>query len=129
MLPWVFQLSTSTPFPFPFTREDWGSGESEALGPAQRSKAAAPGGGAGCLHTGWSVSPAVIFPATDLRGCFVWPVAQTAVDCLILWKLTRVGEVGMDMARATRARMECLSCHRCHLFRTAERTCGHGAET
>lgn len=56
------------------------------------------------------------------------PPAQTAVDCLILWKLTRVGEVGMDMARATRARIECLSCHRCHLFRMAERTCGHGAE-
>lgn len=34
----------------------------------------------------------------------------------------------MDMARATRARIECLSCHRCHLFRTAERTCGYGAE-
>lgn len=33
----------------------------------------------------------------------------------------------MDMARATRARIECLSCHRCHLFRTAERTCGHRA--
>lgn len=50
--------------------------------------------------------------------------AQTAVDCLMLWKLTRVGEVGMDMARATRARMECLSCHRCHRFRTADRTWG-----
>lgn len=50
--------------------------------------------------------------------------AQTAEDCLMLWKLTRVGEVGMDMARATRARMECLSCHRCHRFRTAERTWG-----
>lgn len=58
----------------------------------------------------------------------MWPEAQTAVDCLMLWKLTRVGEVGMDMARATRARMECLSCHRCHLFRIAERTCGHRAE-
>lgn len=34
----------------------------------------------------------------------------------------------MDMARATRARIECLSCHRCHLFRMAERTCGHRAE-
>lgn len=34
----------------------------------------------------------------------------------------------MDMARATRARIECLSCHRCHLFRIAERTCGHRAE-
>lgn len=56
------------------------------------------------------------------------PAAQTAVDCLMLWKLTRVGEVGMDMARATRARMECLSCHRCHLFRMAERTCGNRAE-
>lgn len=52
-----------------------------------------------------------------------WLLAhQTAVDCLMLWKLTRVGEVGMDMARATRARMECLSCHRCHRFRTADRT-------
>lgn len=49
--------------------------------------------------------------------------AQTAVDCLMLWKLTRVGEVGMDMALAMRARMECLSCHRCHRFRTADRTC------
>lgn len=48
--------------------------------------------------------------------------SQRAVDCLMLWKLTRVGDVGMDMALATRARMECLSCHRCHLFRTAERT-------
>lgn len=46
----------------------------------------------------------------------------------MLWKLTRVGEVGMDMARATRARMECLSCHRCHLFRMAERTCGRRAD-
>lgn len=43
----------------------------------------------------------------------------------MLWKLTLVGEVGMDMARATRALMECLSCQRCHLFRIAERTCGH----
>ena len=34
----------------------------------------------------------------------------------------------MDMARATRARIECLSCHLCHLFRMAERTCGHRAE-
>lgn len=31
----------------------------------------------------------------------------------------------MDMARATLALMECLSCHRRHLFRMAERTCGH----
>lgn len=45
-----------------------------------------------------------------------------SADCLILWKLTRVGDVGMDMALATLARIECLSCHRCHLFRTAERT-------
>ena len=51
-------------------------------------------------------------------------LAQTAEDCLMLWKLTRVGEVGMDMARATRARMECLSCHRCHRFLTADRTWG-----
>lgn len=55
-------------------------------------------------------------------------LAQTAVDCLMLWKLTRVGEVGMDMARATRARMECLSCHRCHRFRTADRTWGRETE-
>lgn len=47
---------------------------------------------------------------------------QTAEDCLMLWKLTRVGDVGMDMARATRALIECLSCQRCHLFLTAERT-------
>lgn len=56
------------------------------------------------------------------RGCPA-PV-QTAEDCLMLWKLTRVGDVGMDMARATRARIECLSCQRCHLFRMAERTWG-----
>lgn len=55
-------------------------------------------------------------------SCLLLP--HTAEDCLMLWKLTRVGEVGMDMARATRARMECLSCHRCHRFRTAERTWG-----
>lgn len=47
---------------------------------------------------------------------------HSAEDCLMLWKLTRVGEVGMDMARATRARIECLSCQRCHRFRTADRT-------
>lgn len=54
--------------------------------------------------------------------CSLFLPAQTAVDCLMLWKLMRVGEVGMDMALATRARMECLSCHRCHRFRTADRT-------
>lgn len=53
-------------------------------------------------------------------------LAHTAVDCLMLWKLTRVGEVGMDMALATRARMECLSCQRCHRFRTADLTWARG---
>lgn len=79
--------------------------------------------GRGCSppQTGQLAKPGAHLPVAG-------PPAQTAVDCLMLWKLTRVGEVGMDMARATRARIECLSCHRCHLFRMAERTCGHGAE-
>lgn len=66
-----------------------------------------------------------LFPQPQDWGAALWPAAHTAVDCLMLWKLTLVGEVGMDMARATRALIECLSCHRCHLFRIAERTCGH----
>lgn len=74
------------------------------------------------LHRRGSAGLAITLPAVDVRGPFGGPAAQSAVDCLTLWKLTRVGEVGMDMARATRARIECLSCHRCHLFRMAERT-------
>lgn len=48
--------------------------------------------------------------------------AHTAVVCLMLWKLILVGDVGMDMARATRTRKVWLSCQRCHRFLTAERT-------
>ena len=51
------------------------------------------------------------------------PWGHMAVVCLMLWKLMRLGEVGMDMARATRTRRAWLSCQRCHLFLTAERTC------
>lgn len=47
---------------------------------------------------------------------------HTAAVCLMLWKLIRVGEVGIDMARATRTRREWWSCQRCHLFLAAERT-------
>lgn len=47
---------------------------------------------------------------------------QTAVVCLMLWKLMRVGEVGMDMALATLTRSAWLSCHRCQRFLAAERT-------
>lgn len=32
--------------------------------------------------------------------------AHTAAVCLTLWKLIRVGDVGMDMARATGTRRE-----------------------
>lgn len=49
--------------------------------------------------------------------------AHTAVVCLMLWKLILVGDVGMDMALATRTRRLWLSCQRCHRFLTAERTC------
>lgn len=48
--------------------------------------------------------------------------AHTAVVCLMLWKLILVGDVGMDMARATRTRRAWLSCQRCQRFLTAERT-------
>lgn len=41
----------------------------------------------------------------------------------MLWKLILVGDVGMDMALATRMRRLWLSCQRCHRFLTAERTC------
>lgn len=51
------------------------------------------------------------------------PSIHMEVDCLMLWKLTREGEVGMDMAWVIRARMECCSCHRWKRFLTAERTC------
>lgn len=81
-------------------------------------------GKAGCLCRQARQGACIIPPASGL-GAALWPAAHTAVDCLMLWKLTLVGEVGMDMARATRALIECLSCHRCHLFRIAERTCGH----
>lgn len=37
---------------------------------------------------------------------------HSEVDCLMLWKLTREGDVGMDMAWVILARMECCSCHR-----------------
>ncbi len=47
---------------------------------------------------------------------------QTAVVCLMLWKLMRVGEVGMDMALATLTRSAWLSCQRCQRFLAAERT-------
>lgn len=47
---------------------------------------------------------------------------HTAVVCLMLWKLIRVGDVGIDMARATRTRRAWLSCQRCHRFLTADRT-------
>lgn len=54
--------------------------------------------------------------AVSVRG------GHTAAVCLMLWKLIRVGDVGMDMARATRTRSEWWSCQRCHLFLAAERT-------
>lgn len=54
------------------------------------------------------------------------PSSHMEVDCLMLWKLTREGEVGMDMAWVIRARMECCSCHRWKRFLTAERTCQTG---
>lgn len=41
----------------------------------------------------------------------------------MLWKLTREGDVGMDMAWVILARMECCSCHRWNRFLTADRTC------
>lgn len=47
----------------------------------------------------------------------------------MLWKLTREGEVGMDMAWVIRARMECCSCHRWKRFLTAERTCQTGDQS
>lgn len=54
------------------------------------------------------------------RGDYCY--GHTAVVCLMLWKLILVGDVGMDMARATRTRRAWLSCQRCHRFLTAERT-------
>lgn len=51
------------------------------------------------------------------------------VDCLMLWKLTREGDVGIDIAWVIRARMECCSCHRWKRFLTAERTCHTGGQT
>lgn len=86
-----------------------------------------PGAGMGRLPASADrlTSELASFPQPRVLGAALWPEVHTAVDCLMLWKLTLVGEVGMDMARATRALMECLSCHRRHLFRMAERTCGH----
>lgn len=55
-------------------------------------------------------------------GADMCRVYHTAAVCLMLWKLIRVGDVGMDMARATRTRSEWWSCQRCHLFLAAERT-------
>lgn len=55
-------------------------------------------------------------------GAYMCRVYHTAAVCLMLWKLIRVGDVGMDMARATRTRREWWSCQRCHLFLAAERT-------
>lgn len=49
-------------------------------------------------------------------------VPHSDVDCLMLWKLTREGDVGMDMAWVIRALMECCSCQRWKRFLTAERT-------
>lgn len=49
--------------------------------------------------------------------------SHTAAVCLILWKLIRVGDVGMDMARATGTRRAWWSCQRCHRFLRAVRTC------
>lgn len=40
----------------------------------------------------------------------------------MLWKLTRDGDVGMDMACVILARMECCSCQRWNRFLAAERT-------
>lgn len=56
------------------------------------------------------------------RGACMCRGYHTAAVCLMLWKLIRVGEVGMDIARATRTRREWWSCQRCHLFLAAERT-------
>lgn len=56
------------------------------------------------------------------RGACECRAYHTAAVCLMLWKLIRVGDVGIDMARATRTRREWWSCQRCHLFLAAERT-------
>lgn len=141
VLRWLVQLSTSIPFPSrtgakgsqrPWARPSpVGHGADISIEgllvwdvwAPQTSGAAAPRGEVLVVPVYGVVSgPGHHLPGHRSRGCFAWPVAQSAVDCLMLWKLTRVGEVGMDMARATRARMECLSCHRCHLLRIAERT-------
>lgn len=62
--------------------------------------------------------------------CLLPACRHTAVVCLMLWKLILVGDVGIDMARATRTRRAWLSCQRCHRFLTADRTWrgenGHG---
>lgn len=62
--------------------------------------------------------------------CSLPACRHTAVVCLMLWKLILVGDVGIDMARATRTRRAWLSCQRCHRFLTADRTWrgenGHG---
>jgi hypothetical protein len=51
---------------------------------------------------------------------------HTAAVCLMLWKLILVGDVGMDMARATGTRRAWWSCQRCHRFLRAARTCRKG---
>lgn len=51
---------------------------------------------------------------------------HTAAVCLMLWKLILVGDVGMDMARATGTWRAWWSCQRCHRFLRAERTCREG---
>lgn len=61
-------------------------------------------------------------PSDMCRLCIRAP-AHTAVVCLMLWKLILVGDVGMDMALATRRRRLWWSCQRCHRFLTTERTC------
>lgn len=69
---------------------------------------------------------------SDAAGimCLLPACRHTAVVCLMLWKLILVGDVGIDMARATRTRRAWLSCQRCHRFLTADRTWrgenGHG---
>lgn len=43
---------------------------------------------------------------TGVTGEVGRPKGHTAAVCLMLWKLMRVGDVGMDMARATGTRRE-----------------------
>lgn len=75
----------------------------------------------GCVNVRLLVPISRISQSVCERVCVS---VHTAVVCLMLWKLTRVGDVGMDIARATRTRRAWLSCQRCQRFLTAERTCG-----